>query len=129
MPCRCDGYEPSQDHAKKEEERHLMLCQAQSLAHKLGFILEREKVEIPAALKKTLEKHRAILQVHKEAELQKDREEVRHHINNVESKIKQIKGLGGVPTDKTIRELEEAKSELVDIDSELLLGRKLLGEL
>ncbi len=127
MPCRCDGYEPEVYYPKKIEELHEMCCQVQSLAHKLGFILESNGIKIPVEINRKLEKHRDILLKHKEEELKKDIDKAKGEILYMENKIKQIKGLGGVPTDCTLEQLEGLKNKVNTLTSELMRGRQLLG--
>ena len=125
MPCRCDGYESGPSDRDKLEESRMLCCQAQSLAHKLGLLLEYNKLAIPDNVKKVLDKHRKLLAKHKKDELEKDIEKSQRGVIDLESRIKQIKGLGGTPTKETCDALATAKSNLVDLKNKLssdLLG-------
>lgn len=125
MPCSCEGYSPSDDVYKQKQEAHEMCCQAQWVAHKLGQLLEAYELQIPDNLLFKLAQHRRILLNHKKDELQKDIDKARGEVGIIESKIKKITSLGGIPTEATMNDLDVASEKLKSlrsIDQNTLLG-------
>lgn len=125
MPCRCDGYDPSENAYKQKQEVMEMCCQAQSIAHKLGQLLEAHELKIPDDLLFKLAQHRRILLNHKKEELQKDIDKARGEVGVIENKIKKILNLGGTPTQTTSEAFRAAEAKLEalrSIDPDTLLG-------
>lgn len=124
MPCVCsEEYHDSYYVNYKDAEE--LCCQAQWLAHSLGSLLEKNGIILPDNLSKLLRKHRAMLKKHKLDELDKDIIEAKSEIKRIESKIKQIRGLGGEPTPETLKLFSEAKEKLETLektDRLLILG-------
>jgi hypothetical protein len=125
MPCKCDGYEPSSELYVQKQELHEMCCQAQSIAHHLGKLLEAYELVIPEDLLVKLARHRRILLNHKKEELKKDIDKARGEVGVIENKIRKIKDLGGIPTDETYKNLDVAHDKLQSLkalNQEALLG-------
>jgi hypothetical protein len=137
MPCRCDDYNPGSysppnpniAEVKKLqaelEHEHTLRCKSQSLAHKLGKLLEENDISIPKAIKTSLEEARSILLKHKKDELKNDHKKLLSQINKMENNHKAIAGLGGLvkqeELDKVI-ELREEYKRLTKVSDKELLG-------
>lgn len=112
MPCRCDGYDVSpaaevraKAQRKMAAHEHQVRCNAQSLAHKLGKILEAQGIEIPEELNKKLGQHRRSLLSHKKEEREKDIKATEKKLAALRADCHKIVQLGGEPTEAKKEEL------------------------
>jgi len=123
MPCRCDDYQPSTyiaappsqpnlQHKKELEHEHTLRCKSQSLAHKLGRLLEKNNIAIPATIKKSLDEARSMLTKHKRDELFKDNKALRKEINVLTANAVKIEELGGIVSDVMKKNLKDKKAAL-----------------
>jgi hypothetical protein len=136
MPCRCDDYEPSTykaapdfqpnlQHKKELEHEHTLRCKSQSLAHKLGRLLEKNNISIPAPIKKSLDEARSLLATHKRGELAKDNKSVANEINSMKRHINKIEELGGIVPEamqKKLKDKQSAYKTATGISDAALLG-------
>jgi SUMO ligase MMS21 Smc5/6 complex component len=136
MPCRCDDYEPSTykaapdfqptlQHKKELEHEHTLRCKSQSLAHKLGRLLEKNNISIPAPIKKSLDEARSLLATHKRGELAKDNKSVANEINAMKRHINKIEELGGIVPEsmqKKLKDKQTAYKTATGVSDAALLG-------
>ena len=136
MPCRCDDYEPSTykaapdfqptlQHKKELEHEHTLRCKSQSLAHKLGRLLEKNNISIPAPIKKSLDEARSLLATHKRGELAKDNKSVANEINSMKRHINKIEELGGIVPEsmqKKLKDKQTAYKTATGVSDAALLG-------
>jgi len=128
MPCRCDDYEPgnvSQSYNAQLLHEHNLRCKSQSLAHKLGRLLEKNSITIPSSIKKTLDEARTLLAQHKRDELKTDNQKVADEIGALRSHINKIEALGGIVPDSMSKKLKDKQAEYklaVSVSDADLLG-------
>lgn len=121
MPCRCDGMEtPPQKDPKHE---HIKACKAQSLVHKLAFILEKNNIPLSREIKNHVSQTRKELLAHKRQEHDEDVVELKNKLSKLERDIREIKKLGGEPKQSLLDQVETYKANIINgkmSDDELL---------
>jgi hypothetical protein len=130
MPCRCDDYEPSTyqstpSYNQQLVHEHTLRCKSQSLAHKLGRLLEKNNIPIPASIKKSLDEARALLTTHKRDELKKDNQAIANEVGNLKSHISKIEALGGIVPDamkKNLKDKQDQYKKATGLSDQALLG-------
>ena len=126
MPCSCDGMDTHTiGRLESELEReHVLRCQAQSLAHKLGLLLERAGIPMREHLIDRLEEHRASLLKHKREENNADVAKAERALRLIQQRVHDIRRLGGEPSQTLQDEAIEAARVIRDtrMTDEQLMG-------
>lgn len=126
MPCSCDGMDQSTiSRLETELEReHVLRCQAQSLAHKLGLLLERAGIPMREDLLDRLDEHRTSLLKHKRAENDVDVAKAQAGLTTLRRRAHDIRRLGGIVSPALEAALQTAER---GVESARMTDEQLMG--